>query len=87
MNVNRKYLEEAVRLEAAWEKSGLIKGLKLMCRPGEVLLESVRLRNEFNGTDEEHQAYLNEFGDRMQKATEFFQNRTMNQQESQNGKR
>lgn len=55
-----KFLEEAMRIEAKWND---ILG-HMVADSDHILLESVRLRNEFDGTDEEYLAYLKEFGER-----------------------
>lgn len=70
MNINKKFLEEALDLEKMWIEKGLLEGVdkKLSSKQTTILLESVRLRNEFNGTDEEYEAYLKKLHERYEEA-------------------
>lgn len=66
MNANRKFLDEAIACAKRWEELNLLGKIpdSFMRDPAGVLLESVRLRNEFDGTDEEYQEYLKNFNNR-----------------------
>ncbi len=58
--------EEFEKLEESWSK--LEPRFKFSRKVTSVMMESVRLRYEFNGTDEEYQLYLKEFDERFKKA-------------------
>jgi hypothetical protein len=60
--INEKYLEEARQCKIDF--SSFLDMEYFSRNKNAVLLESVRLRNEFNGTDEEYKVYLEDFNKR-----------------------
>ena len=65
ININQRFLDEAIACSKKWEKNGLLPGIdknysRATCA---VLMESCRLRNECQ-SDEEYEAYLKDFHER-----------------------
>ena len=60
--MNQKFLEEATEVSKLW-------GRKYSRAFTAIMMESVRLRNEYN-SDEEYQTYIKDYNDRVNKALE-----------------